>query len=142
MCRRAVLQLTMAVGIICTLPAPQRVQISAVMLLWCAQARRLQRKVAEGGDLGLDDESAAPPARAALQMLQAPRGRRRAAGGNPNPSGLHSGSAARAKRKADAGLNSEGGMGPVMLGAVPARAILHTNMCHSTEVGCRSDDEP
>ena len=112
------------------------------MLLWCAQARRLQRKVAEGGDLGLDDESAAPPTRAALQMLQAPRGRRRAAGGNPNPAGLHSGSAARAKRKADAGLNNEGGMGPVMLGAVPAHAFLHMDMCYNLEVGFRYNDEP
>ncbi|KAK9822716.1 hypothetical protein WJX81_007865 [Elliptochloris bilobata] len=79
-------------------------------------ARRLQRKLAEGGSLGLDDGEAPPAARAALQMLQAPKGRRRAPSGNANPPPCQAqgASAARPKRKADAGgvasKENEGGL--------------------------------
>ena len=85
------------------------------------QARRLQRKMAEGGDLGLDDGGAPPPARATLQKLQAPKGRRRGAGGNPDPAprAAQGADAARHKRKADAGapFGKENGAGalPYML---------------------------
>ena len=89
------------------------------------QARRLQRKMAEGGDLGLDDWGAPPPARATLQMLQAPKGRRRGAGGNPDPAprAAQGADAARHKRKADAGapFGKENGAG-----ALPCMHICAT----------------